>query len=148
MTGVGDDALIGQMRAAYAAGLCILPVASDGSKKPGLSTWKEYQRKRPTTAQMRAWGMRHRSGYGMVAGTVSGHREAWDFDDLETYHDFLAEAELCGLGEVVRRISRATATKRQRAADGGLCSTPTSSNAATRRSPGAVAGRASRTLRC
>ena len=40
----------------------------------------------------------------MVAGTVSGYRECWDFDDAETYDAFLDAAVACGLGDVVSRI--------------------------------------------
>ena len=54
---------------------------------------------------MRAWDVPQHSGYGMVAGAVSGYREAWDFDDLETYSALLAEAKTYGLADVVRRIS-------------------------------------------
>ncbi len=41
-------------RLAYTAGLCVLPVAGDGSKRPGVSNWKPFQTTRPTAEVMRA----------------------------------------------------------------------------------------------
>ena len=49
MSGVIDAA-----RLAYAAGLCVVPPAEDGSKRP-LGAWKDYQTTRPTADTMRAW---------------------------------------------------------------------------------------------
>ena len=91
-------------RLAYTAGLCVLPVAGDGSKRPGVSSWKAFQTTRPTVAEMHAFDFAHRSGMGVVAGAVSQYRECWDFDDLETYHRFVEAAASCGLHAVVQRI--------------------------------------------
>ena len=91
-------------RLAYAAGLCVLPTVADGSKRPDVSSWKRYQATRPTAAEMRAFDLAHRSGMGVVAGAVSQYRECWDFDDLETYHQFVEAATSCGLHAVVQRI--------------------------------------------
>ena len=35
---------------------------------------------------------------------ASGHREAWDFDDVETFEQFVMGAHACGLGAVVDRL--------------------------------------------
>ncbi len=91
-------------RLAYAAGLCVLPVADDGSKRPAVSSWKPFQTTRPTAEEMRAFDFAHRTGMGVIAGVVSGFRECWDFDDIDTYHQFVAAAAACGLGPVVERI--------------------------------------------
>ena len=92
-------------RLAYAAGLCVLPTAADGSKRPDVSSWKRYQATRPTAEEMRAFDLAHRSGMGIVAGAVSQYRECWDFDDLDTYHQFVEAATSCGLHAVVQRIT-------------------------------------------
>ena len=91
-------------RLAYEAGLCVLPTAADGSKRPDVSSWKRYQTTRPTAEEMRAFDLAHRSGMGIVAGAVSQYRECWDFDDLDTYHQFVEAATSCGLHAVVQRI--------------------------------------------
>ena len=91
-------------RAAYAAGLALLPVAADGSKRPAVTTWKTFQVVRPTVAQMRAFAFAHQAGIGVISGPVSQHRECWDFDDRGTYDAFVEAAESCGLGDTVRRL--------------------------------------------
>ena len=96
--------LFDQARSAYQAGLCILPVASDRTKRPDVFTWAPYQIDRPTSHQMRAFQFEQRHGFGMIAGLVSGRRGAWDFDCASTHAAFLAAADASGLGEVVRRI--------------------------------------------
>jgi hypothetical protein len=71
---------------------------------PDMPTWKPYQTVRPTREQMQTFGFAHRSGFGMIAGPVSGRGGAWDFDCLNTHTAFVAAAEASGLGDVVRRI--------------------------------------------
>ena len=53
---------------------------------------------------MRAFHFERRSGFGMIAGPVSGRRGAWDFDDADTHGAFVAAAKAGGLGDVVRRM--------------------------------------------
>src|SRR5689334_19530564 len=84
-------------REAHQAGLCVLPTTEDGTKRPAVETWESFQTTRPTTEQMKAFGFGRRSGFGMVAGPVSGHRGSWDFDCAETYDAFLETARHCGL---------------------------------------------------
>ena len=93
-----------EAQSAYRAGLCILPVARDGSKRPDVRTWTPYQRERPTSEQMRAFQFERRHGFGMIAGLVSGRRGAWDFDCPDTYRAFVEAANASGLGKAVRRI--------------------------------------------
>jgi hypothetical protein len=96
--------MLNEAASAYRAGLCVLPVVPDGTKRPDVPTWTGYQTARPTAAQMRAFHFERRSGFGMLAGPVSGWRAAWDFDCHDTYRAFVAAAEASGLGDVVRRI--------------------------------------------
>jgi hypothetical protein len=98
------DDMLQEVRAAYSAGLCIVPATNDGTKTPDMPAWKQCQTVRPTREQMRAFGFAHRSGFGMIAGVVSGRRGAWDFDCPDTYRAFVAAADASGLGDVVRRI--------------------------------------------
>ena len=96
--------LLHAARSAFAAGLCLLPVREDGSKAPDVPRWRDRQTVRPSEDEMRAFDFGQRSGLGMVAGVASGHRECWDFDDLETYQIFVNTAASCGLGDLVQRI--------------------------------------------
>ncbi|HEX5473275.1 MAG TPA: hypothetical protein VFX12_01335 [Vicinamibacterales bacterium] len=91
-------------RAAYAAGLSVLPVKDDGSKAPAVPTWKPFQSTRATPAQVQAWALEHRSGLGVVAGPASGCRECWDFDDAAMFDAFVRTAHAVGLGAVVDRL--------------------------------------------
>ena len=81
LTGDVDFALIRQTaHDAYAAGLCVLPARSDGSKAPAVQTWREYETVRPdekTMTQLFAVG---RHGLGVVCGAVSGNLEMFEFD--------------------------------------------------------------------
>jgi hypothetical protein len=100
----GNATILDEARAAYRAGLCVLPVTSDGTKRPDVRTWTPYRTERPTSVQMRAFRFEQRHGFGMIAGLVSGRRGAWDFDCPDTHAAFIAAADARGLGEVVRRI--------------------------------------------
>jgi hypothetical protein len=53
---------------------------------------------------MRAFHFEQRTGFGMIAGLVSGRRGAWDIDCSDTHRAFMAAADASGLGEVVQRI--------------------------------------------
>ena len=66
--------------AMHAAGLCVLPAAEDGSKRPAVD-WKEYQHHRPTPEQLTAWfGDGLRTGLGVVCGAVSGGLEMTELE--------------------------------------------------------------------
>ena len=92
-------AVLDQVRSAYTAGLTLLPVADDGTKRPSLPEWKTYQQRRPTRDEMRAWDLAHQAGFGVVSGPVSNYTESWDFDDAVTFAAFLDDAsvELVGI---------------------------------------------------
>ncbi len=100
----GHATILDEARSAYRAGLCVRPVASDGTKRPDVPTWTGYQTARPTAAQMRAFRFEGRTGFGVIAGLVSGRRGTWDFDCPDTHVTFMAAADASGLGDLVRRI--------------------------------------------
>lgn len=61
--------------AAHQAGLCPIPAANDGTKRPH-GAWKQWQTRRPGTDTLHNWfanGDHH--GIGLVCGTVSGGLE-------------------------------------------------------------------------
>jgi hypothetical protein len=90
-------------RAAYTAGLCILPVSEDGMKRPAVPSWTAYQQTRPTKDECRAW-WGPRSGVGVVAGAISGNLEVLDFDTRDVYDTFRSLAHDAGLDDVISRI--------------------------------------------
>ena len=49
-----------------AAGIVALPVRSDGSKAPGLATWKEYQQRQPTIDEYVQWFGHGAQGIGVL----------------------------------------------------------------------------------
>src|SRR5262245_57704552 len=98
------NSVLEAVRSGHKAGLCLLPTRDDGSKAPALGSWSAYQTTRPTIAEMRAFDFAHRSGFGVVAGAVSGHVDPWDFDCRATYDAFVQAAHQCGLRELVETI--------------------------------------------
>lgn len=56
---------------AYEAGLCVIPPAQDGSKRPTVPSgggWKTYQQSRPSLSVLRQWYSpdNHLTGMGLV----------------------------------------------------------------------------------
>ncbi|QEG01600.1 hypothetical protein Mal15_56770 [Stieleria maiorica] len=71
-------------------GVSVLPIATDGTKKPfsqllpvvgGKSSWLPFQSRLPVCAEMRDW-TKHKIGFGLVCGRVSRGVEVLDFDEL------------------------------------------------------------------
>lgn len=62
--------------ALQAAGIVALPVRTDGSKAPGLGSWKTYQDRKPTVDELLAWfGGTTTDGIGVLTGAISGGLE-------------------------------------------------------------------------
>lgn len=93
-------------RAYVAAGISVVPIARDGSKRPALKSWDAYKGHRgaktgiwvegrlPTQDELREWFDRPDPfGVGTVCGKVSGNLELIDFD-LDAAATFPAFREL------------------------------------------------------
>lgn len=65
--------------AAHRAGLSIVPVTTDGSKRPALPTWTPYKDQAATVDQLAEWFGPHQA-LGVVCGTISGHLEMFEFE--------------------------------------------------------------------
>jgi P4 family phage/plasmid primase-like protien len=66
--------------ALHDAGLCVLPAAEDGSKRPAVE-WRRYQQERPDVDDLTAWfGLGDRTGLGFVCGRVSGGLEMLELE--------------------------------------------------------------------
>lgn len=74
---------------AYHAGINVIPVCADGSKRPALDGWKVYQRRRVTLGEITRWFQRSERGIAVVTGEISGNLEALDIDSPETYRAWL-----------------------------------------------------------
>ena len=104
---MSNDAILAAAQQSYGAGLCVLPVAEDGTKRPDCSSWEQYKRSRPSRDQMRDWFSLHtRSGLGVVCGQISGGLECFEFDDRVVYDQFKDTAQLTGLGDLVEGIEQ------------------------------------------
>jgi putative DNA primase/helicase len=74
------DAALAYLR----AGLSVVPIKADGSKRPPIP-WKEFESRLATEAELREWyGNGKGWGVGIVAGKVSGNLEHLDFDKEAT----------------------------------------------------------------
>ena len=79
------------------AGLCILPVRKDGTKRPDVQAWSEYQKQRPPRELVKRWFLRCQ-GVGIVCGQVSGNLEVIDFDDAAVFPQWQAKVEALAPG--------------------------------------------------
>lgn len=61
------------------AGLCVLP-ADRTVKYPCINSWKQYQKRLPTSMELTAWFSNPQNGLCVITGAVSGHLEMIDFD--------------------------------------------------------------------
>ena len=89
-------------------GISVVPVATDGSKRPGVSTWKQYQEKRPTTSELMTW-FTGAQGVGVICGAISGNLEMLELEGravADKLHIELKElAQASGLGDVWQRLN-------------------------------------------
>lgn len=97
------------VRAAVNAGICVVPPAEDGTKRPA-SNWKQFQEQRPDEPQLRAWFNRGRDGIGFICGRISGGLEMLEFEGRAVTEGMLVAyeeaANAVGLGDVLERIAQ------------------------------------------
>jgi len=93
------------------AGLSVIPVMADGSKRPAPGPgmpdgeWKPFQSRRATATDVADWFAHGRIGLAVVPGAVSGNLEVIDFDNPETYLAYQSLADSVGLGALLRCIA-------------------------------------------
>ncbi|MCP8711243.1 bifunctional DNA primase/polymerase, partial [Streptomyces sp. AC04842] len=92
MTDTQPTDLRAAARELHDAGLCVLPITADGTKKPAVP-WMSYKVERTTPEQHDAWfsGDRPR-GIAVVYGAVSGGVELLEFEGLALREGLLDEA--------------------------------------------------------
>ncbi|MBQ3351305.1 MAG: DUF3987 domain-containing protein [Thermoguttaceae bacterium] len=67
------------------AGLTVIPVKGD--KTPSISSWTQYQKRRPAPAEIETMFAADATGVAIVCGTISGGLECLDFDDKGSAFD-------------------------------------------------------------
>ncbi len=67
------------------AGISVLPIRPDGSKRPALHSWREYQQRFPSVWEIEEWFAHPHHGLALVTGSISGGLIALDFDDPDTF---------------------------------------------------------------
>lgn len=99
------------MRAALAlhdAGLSVVPAATDGTKRPRGSGWKQYQAHRMDRAELARQLRGGHPGVGVITGAVSGGLEMLELEgravDQGVLDELEALADASGLGELWRRL--------------------------------------------
>lgn len=95
------DIAVGYLR----AGLSVLPVNADGSKRPALSAWKQYQNHPPTVAELQGWFNSKTRGIALVCGAVSGNLEGVDIDAPELIPEYSALVEKHAPGLLARLVT-------------------------------------------
>jgi len=71
-----------------ASGLSVIPIRADGSKAPKVRSWKQYQKRLPTDAEVDQWFAGDQVGIAIVTGCASGNLEVIDFDDAAAYEEW------------------------------------------------------------
>lgn len=62
-------------------GIVAVPVASDGSKRPGVGSWKQYQDRQPTQDELLGWFNNDQvQGLGVITGAISGNLLMIEFE--------------------------------------------------------------------
>lgn len=104
-----DNQLLQAALQLHDAGVCVLPAAADGSKRPAVA-WKQYQEARPTREQVQEWFTSgQHQGLGAVCGAVSGALEMLEFEGRAVAENVAADvtklAHASGLGELWQRVT-------------------------------------------
>jgi hypothetical protein len=90
-------------------GIVAVPVAGDGSKRPGLSSWVEFQKRQPTPDELLEWFAKKPDGVGVICGAISNNLEMLELEGRAVaakMHLEIAEiANNSGLGELWQKLN-------------------------------------------
>src|SRR5882724_9246629 len=91
-----------EMALAYrAAGLSVLPIRNDGSKRPALDTWDELKARLPTEQELSEWFVGAvLPGVGIIGGAVSGGLAILDFEFADLWEEYWQLAEVLAPGVI------------------------------------------------
>ena len=76
-------------KACLDAGINLVPLKADGTKRPAVASWKHYQSNMATADELASW-VDQGFGFAFVTGVISGGLECLDFDERpdETFAKF------------------------------------------------------------
>jgi putative DNA primase/helicase len=86
----------------WTAGFSVIPLKTDGSKSPAITSWKKYQTELPTKDELLSW-FNKPSAIGIICGPVSGGLAVFDFECVEAWKFFEKRAQEEGLEEVLEQ---------------------------------------------
>ena len=99
---------------AWDAGLCVVPVRNDGTKRP-VGSWQRWQTTRPSRDRVAQWFKDGHPGVGIICGAVSGNLEMLEFEGKAVaegmWDDFLQRCDDAGLTHIIDRIIAGYAEK-------------------------------------
>ncbi len=75
------------------AGLCLVPVRTNGSKKADVVSWDEFKTRMPTCWELAEWFAKNSYGAAILCGVVSFGVECIDFDLQEPYWSWYYRCE-------------------------------------------------------
>ncbi len=91
-----------------AAGCSVVPVMADGSKRPSIGAWKEYQNKLPSIGELQTW-FATAKGVGIITGRISGNLEMLEVEGRAVadgiHTQIKGMANETGLGELWQRLN-------------------------------------------
>ena len=86
-------------------GFCVIPIKTDGSKKP-VGTFKQYQTVKPTEDEMRQWwNNSNPCGLAILHGSISGFSEMLEAESLEDLEEFKQRLDSHGLSYILDKLT-------------------------------------------
>lgn len=90
-------------------GVVAVPVAADGTKRPGLSTWKDFQHRHPTQDELLTWFGNNPDGVGVICGAISNNLEMLELEgravDAKMHIEIAEIAKGSGLGDLWEKLN-------------------------------------------
>ncbi|MDH6460891.1 hypothetical protein M2302_001057 [Micromonospora sp. A200] len=115
------DAIRAAALAWHDAGYCVLPTAADGSKRPGVGSWTQYQHEQYPRTSLAGVNV---PGIGLVCGAVSGGLEMLELEGRAVAEGALAQLDdlvtAAGLTGLWLRLTADPGAYIERTPSGGL----------------------------
>lgn len=114
-----SNPILDTAHALHAAGISVVPVQADGSKRPAGRSWKQYTTGRATAPELDTWFTTPGYGLGVVTGAISGNLEMAEVEGraAERVPELTQLADASGLGELWHRLNHGWV---ERSPSGGL----------------------------
>jgi hypothetical protein len=86
------------------AGISVVPILPDGTKRPAVR-WRLYQQRLASVGNIARWFGREVRGLALVTGAISGGLEALDFDSRAVYEAWSERLQQAGYGVLHDRLT-------------------------------------------